>query len=433
MAIAQSRVATPGGVRSALSLPPARLYLSSRGRLVAALCLALGGLVLPWAGENLGPNLSAWAIHVSLASVPEVGRLSYGMLIVAIGLVAASSSYRHRWSRTTTARWCGVGMLSVAVLYLVTNRLDGGSLLFSITKDANESAMLRQPEVMAVPGGPNNFLGFALDPTMTLLLDSLRLGWYFTVAAGFVLAGTHRIVRPGPAGIAVAVVVTSVVAGGLVLGWLGQNDKLAAGVALSTGRPAAALADITAATKLLPQLDLDPGVERIIGRADLELGQVGAAADFAQATATAPNSASAALRDLELLSAATRLDPANPVISEQYDLSLAAAIGKAHSPVDVRLAEGRLSSVVVAYELGRASYDAGDEAGTLRYMRIAGGETDNAEIRSFALTYIALAEDRLGEVGAFRRDIVAAVGLDRQNGNVLAREVAAGLFEPPGA
>jgi hypothetical protein len=58
------------------------------------------------------------------------------------------------------------------------------------------------------------------------------------------------------------------------------------------------------------------------------------------------------------------------------------------------------------------------------------GDTTSKEMKSYALTYIAFAEDRLGHVAAFRDDVVEAVGDDSDNVNVLAREAAAGLFLP---
>ena len=57
-------------------------------------------------------------------------------------------------------------------------------------------------------------------------------------------------------------------------------------------------------------------------------------------------------------------------------------------------------------------------------------ETANSEVRSLALTYIALAWLRLGDEAKFRSNIVAAVQADTLNENVYAREIAAGLYVP---
>ena len=57
-------------------------------------------------------------------------------------------------------------------------------------------------------------------------------------------------------------------------------------------------------------------------------------------------------------------------------------------------------------------------------------DTANSEVRSLALTYIALAWLRLDNEAEFRTNIVAAVRADRLNENVYAREIAAGLYVP---
>ena len=57
-------------------------------------------------------------------------------------------------------------------------------------------------------------------------------------------------------------------------------------------------------------------------------------------------------------------------------------------------------------------------------------DTTNSEVRSLALTYIALAWERRGNVGQFRHNVVAAVKADTMNENVYARELSAGLYVP---
>ena len=68
------------------------------------------------------------------------------------------------------------------------------------------------------------------------------------------------------------------------------------------------------------------------------------------------------------------------------------------------------ASLIVAWTTGLKLYHLGDNGLTIEYMDRVLGDTTSAEMRSYALTYIAFAEDRLGHVAAFRDDVVEAVG-----------------------
>jgi len=406
---------------------------ADHARLLAAAVAGAGALVLPWAGLQLSPSLGARSIDLAAGSLPLLDHLSYALLVGGLLAAAACTSLRHGLRMTSAARWCGRGLVAVAVGYVVTTRLSGTDLVFRIGEDASETLLLTEHGLASTPNPPTSFFGFTFDPTTTLLLDSLRLGWYLTLASGLLLAGTHRLPRPGRAGCALLAVASLVATSVLAVGVEGQELRLVTLRAGGSAPPATVLGDAAHALAVLPQLDEDPAIEQAVGRADDELGWDTAASDYAEALAEQPGSGAPGAEAVELLARAASLDPGNVVIAEQLDASLAEDSLSAHGPSQLAVAASRAGSLVVAYTLGRGYYQAGDNPETISYMRLAERETDNAEVRSFALTYVGLAEDRLGELAASRRDIEAALAEDRQDGNMLVRDVAAGLDIPPGA
>jgi hypothetical protein len=129
---------------------------------------------------------------------------------------------------------------------------------------------------------------------------------------------------------------------------------------------------------------------------------------------------------VQLLDEALAADPTNPVITEA-DAELLGSSKRA-----ALLARGAVSSssVLVAYTAARATYTAGDDEACIGDMRLVLVLTTNADIRSSALTYIALSELGLGDQTAYRTDLLAAVAADVGDHNQLAREDAAGLYQP---
>ena len=401
-----------------------------RWRLLAACALGGAALVLPWVGLELSPGLSAWALHASLASVPLVGHVTYGAPVALLLLGALVSSWRHGWARTATVRWCGLALVITPVLFVVTTRISGSELLFRLGESSNEISFLaRNGATISQTGPTTTFLGFGSDATTVLLARSLRLGWYLCVAAGALMAGTGRLARPKAIPAAGALAGALVVISGLACGLVGQADKLDGAEALAAGRPEVALADIQAALSLSPQLAYDAAVPQTVGQADLELGRPSADAYFAEATAQPAINQPAVLRDVALLAKAFSLAPGNAVIAVQYDQLLATGVAQS-GPLVLDYAARRPTSLTVAWTTGLKLYHLGDNGLTVEYMDRVLGDTTSKEMKSYALTYIAFAEDRLGHVAAFRDDVVEAVGDDSDNVNVLAREAAAGLFLP---
>jgi len=394
---------------------------------VAAGALAL---VLPWVGLQLAPSLPAWSLHLSLASLPLVGQATYGELDLTALVVALVSFGRHGRTRTLTVRWCGVALVGLAVGYVVTTRVAGGQVMFRLSQDSEDIALLAHRGVALAAHPPSSFVGLGFDAQTTLLVLSLRLGWYLSVAAGALLVGVGRLRRPRAPAVALLAVVSLVAGMGTVLGLAGQQDKLAGAQALADGMPSLALAKMKMALCLSPQLAYDPVVEQVIGRSDLELGTASALALYARATEGQAPKAPVLAQDIVWLAEAAAMAPGNAVITEEYRQLLATAASLS-GPLAFRYSARETGSVVVAYSLGRSFYDFGDNQLAVRYMGDAEGDTQDAEVRSSALTYVALAEDRMGHVAAFRHDIAEAVSLDALDANALARDAAAGLFLPP--
>jgi hypothetical protein len=397
-----------------------------------AIVAALGGgaLVLPWTGVELSPGLSAWKLHVSLDRVPLVGHVTYGAAASLLLVVALVSSWRAGWTRTATVRWCGLAIAFSPVLFVVTTRISGIELLFGLARSSgNISFLARNGATISQTSPATTFFGFGADTTTVLLLRSLRLGWYLCVTAGALMAGSRRLPRPGafPAGAALAGALA--VTTGIVCGLVGQADKLDGVQALAAGRPVVALNDIGAALSLSPQLAYDPAVAQTIGDADLELGRPSADAYFAEATAQPATNQPAVLKDIALLAKACSLAPGDAVIAAQYEQLLATGVAQS-GPLVFHYAAQRPVPLIVAWTTGLKLYHMGDNGLTIEYMHLVLDGTTSAEMKSYALTYIAFAEDRLGHVAAFRDDIVEAVVDDPDNVNVLAREAAAGLFLP---
>ncbi len=399
-------------------------------RLVAAGAVGAGALGLPWAGLELSPGLSAWTLPLSLAVVPLVGHLTYGAPVSLLLLGALFSAWRGGWARTAAVRWCGLALVIAPVVFVVTTRIAGSELLFRLGQSSDEISFLARNGATISQGSPTTtFLGLSSDATTVLLLRSLRLGWYLCAAAGALMVGTRGLPRPPAVPALGALAGALVVTTGIVCGLVGQADKLDGVEALAAGRPALALADIQRALSLSPQLAYDTAVPQTVGEADLELGRQSADAYFAEATAQPAVNQPAVLRDVALLAKASSLAPANAVIASQYDQLLANGVAQS-GPLVFHYAAQRPASLIVAWTTGLKLYHLGDNGLTIEYMDRVLGDTTSAEMRSYALTYIAFAEDRLGQVAAFRDDVVQAVKDDTDNVNVLAREAAAGLFLP---
>jgi hypothetical protein len=394
--------------------------------LLAALC----GLVLPWVGLTLSPNLSAWHLTFALGAVPLVGHLTYGEVLGALVIVATVSAVRSGGKPTNTTRTCGWALVATTLIFVVTTRVMGAEILFRLSTDATESTIFHRQilEYHFVP--PTSFLGFTPDATSSLILDALRMGWYFTVVAGGLLAGR----RVGPrrhrrATIAALIGVGVILAWGFTTGLLAEAAR-SNGIALQlAGRSVQAEHAFDHALSLNPQLRYDSALETELGQAQSDLGQQSALSWFAKAASPLANADGVAEQMLDY-SQALSMAPTNPVIENGYAISLSNDMLGVQAPLDPSAVSKLDDMAFLSFTYGHWAYEVGDDSSTIAFMNRSIAETGNGELQSLAYTYLALSEEQLDHPATFRQDIVKAVDLDTQNVNGLGREVAAGLYTP---
>jgi len=405
-------------------------------RTTLAFLLTAAALVLPWLGLTLSPSLSVWHLTFSLGAVPLVHHLSYGGVVAALGLGAVVSFVRAGGRATRVTRTVGWAYIALPVVFAVTTRLVGTATMFALQSDNGQTQIINSQFLTnSALGAPQQFLGVNFDARTLLLLYGLRLGWYLLLAAGIILAG--RVGRPstplqwttaGAAGLAVVAVLA-----GLGLGALAQSDLDGGVQAVATGRPAVGQALIGSALRLNPQIAYDPLLEQALGQSQADQGHQTALADYAEAVRPAG-------KDLTLLeegqlfgeavAALPAGSPAGAVVRADLATFLADATITSKNPDLLTLVNEQLTAPAVTFSVGHYFYEAGAESRAISMLERTNNDTANSEVRSLALTYIALAWLRLGDEGKFRSNIVAAVAADRLNENVYAREIAAGLYVP---
>ena len=174
-------------------LAPTRTAVAVRTTL--AFLLVAAALALPWLGLTLSPSLSAWHLTFSLAAVPLVQHLSYGVLIAVLGLCAVVSFGRAGGRPTPLTRMVGWAYIALPLVFVVTTRLVGTSTMFTLQSDNSQAQVINSQFLTnSSLGAPSQFLGVNFDNRTLLLLYGLRLGWYLLLAAGIILAG--RVSRP---------------------------------------------------------------------------------------------------------------------------------------------------------------------------------------------------------------------------------------------
>ncbi|HTZ09639.1 MAG TPA: hypothetical protein VMB72_11225 [Acidimicrobiales bacterium] len=419
--------------------PAAALSGSPRAGVVrfsAAMAATVAALLLPWLGLNLSASPSAWDLTFSLASVPVVGHVSYGLVVLVLGGCALVSFVQAGWRPTWATRAVGWSFLVLPLVFVVTTRIAGDATLFRLQYDASQSGIIdSQFLTNANSPAPTQFLGIGFDGKTLVLLYALRMGWYLLAVAGCLLVG--RVSRPVSlaerASCLAAAVAAVVVAVGVVLAVVAQGEVNDGIQAVATGRPQAATALLSEALRRNPQTAYESGVEQALGQAQANEGEDTPLAQYAEAVR--PQG-----RDITLLEqarlfagAAAGLAPDSPayqVVRADLVQFLCSATIAAKNPDVLSLASASLRSPALSFSEGHYYYEAGASALAVGKLGQTLDETANGELRSLALTYLALSWQRLGHEATFRQDIVAAVRADALNENVFAREIAAGLYVP---
>ena len=405
-------------------------------RTTLAFLLAAGALVLPWLGLTLTPSLSAWHLTFSLGAVPLVHHLSYGVVVAALGLCAVVSFVRAGGRPTRVTRTVGWAYIALPLIFVVTTRLVGTATMFALQSDNSQTQIINSQFLTnSNLGAPNQFLGVNFDSRTLLLLYGLRLGWYLLLAAGIILAGrvrpavhpaavgrrrrrrARRPRRPGRAGTGVA--------GAERPGRWGAGHRHR-----PAGRRPGAHRLRPAAQ---PRHRLRPPLEQALGQSEADQGHQTALADYAEAARPVGKDLTLLQKGQlfgEAVAALPAGSPAGAVVRADLATFLATATITSKNPDLLTLVDQQLSAPAVTFSVGHYFYEAGAETLAISMLEKTSDDTANSEVRSLALTYIALAWLKLGNEARFRSNIVAAVQADSLNENVYAREIAAGLYVP---
>lgn len=405
-------------------------------RTTVAILLATASLTLPWLGLNLSPSLSALHLTFSLGAVPLLHHVSYGLVIGALTVGATVSFVRSKGRATRVTRAVGWAYIALPLIFVATTRLVGTATMFTLQSDAGQAQIINSQFLTNndIPP-PTQFLGFSVDAKTLSLLYALRLGWYLTLVAGIILAGrvgrpTTRLQWTALAGTGLAIVAVLV---GLGLGAAAQSDLDDGMQAVATGRPAAGQALIASALRLNPAIAYDAGLQQALGQAQADEGHQTGLADYAEAVRPVGKDLTL-LEKAQLFGEAVAALPARSAAAAVVQADLAGFLANAtitsKNPDLLTLVTGQLGSPAVTFSVGRYYYEAGADSQAVAMLERTVHETANSEVRSLALTYIALAWLRLDNETNFRSNIVAAVAGDTLNENVYAREIAAGLYVP---
>ncbi len=409
-------------------------------RLAAGVALAWSALGLRWLSPVLHAGIGPGAVPLAVTGPLAWTHASFALPLAACAAVALLATARAGGVASATTRACGLCLIALVVLFVLDVRVADLRTLHVLQSDNAQYQTISNEfgYESAVYAPPTSFLGFRFDSTTTLLLSGLGGGWYAALLAGVLLgswhrapgmrrrrpSGTRRLVTVAAAGVAVAAIAP------LVAALVAQQERVAGIAAMGAGEPALARAHLDLALRLDPTVVEDQSLDLTLGQAQAALGdERSALALYAQAMSPSGDEVTT-LRKLQLLGEAQRESPSNDVIAASLGDLVVNATEYGHVPVDLPGDRGDLVLPEVAYTLGHYAYKDGDEQGAERYMRLLLSEGENTEVRSFALTYLALAEQRLGDEVGFRRDIIAALHADPLQENPFAEEISAGLYEP---
>ena len=419
---------------------PAALFAPTRQTAVVrcglGVAAAAAALLLPWVGLNLSPDLSAWNLTFALSRVPLVDHLSYGAVIAVLMAAVLVSLFRSRGLPTAVTRSIGWILVALSIVFVVSTRVTGVATMFALTNDTTQTQIINSQFLTNNNNPPpTEFFGISFDAKTLILLYALRAGWYLLLASGLLLAGRVPFPRERRQWVLATVAGVGVlaVAAGLAFGSLAQSAMDNGIQSVNTGQPAQGQASLDAALRDNPQMAYAPELEQALGQAEADQGRTSGLVDYAEATRPVGVNLGL-LQQAQLFSDALDALPAHS--PQAAVVAAGAAAFLANATVDVRnpdvltLVTGILSTPSVTFTVGRYDYEAGAEPSAIRLLERTVASTSNSEVRSIALTYIALAWQRIGDEAQFRSAIVAAVRADTLNENVYAREISTGLYVP---
>jgi len=325
----------------------------------------------------------------------------------------------------------------VPVFFVVQTVISDHQLLTHLSEQQSQyNAIVGQFGYPAPRNLLTSVLIVPLSGPWQVVISALRPGWYLTLAGGLMLLvhGRHSLVawaRNAPRWSAVAIAVVAAVLLASIGRGVAANELVqSAGDALQIGDYSSALSRVVLAQHLNAGLQFD-------SRAALVRGQ--ALASTGDQTSPLALLYIANLRDsvhdeigaLSALETAAADDPNNQVV-------IANLLDEALSLAKERQDPGILQGIVEKpygdrldqhYTLGRILYARSDfDLARIQMIDAAEESGADANVASSAHTYIALCEERLGQLATARGEVLTAIHLDTQYINSLARSVAAGLY-----
>jgi tetratricopeptide (TPR) repeat protein len=402
------------------------------------LALVALGLVLPWVHRSLVPGRHAWALPIVLAGLPRATWATYGLAASACLSVAAVATLRHRGRPSPAAAVAGALVLLAAVGFVVEASLAD----FRLTGDlANHDADLRFIEGQLHYKIPHarldSFLVFHLDGHWRQVVNALRPGWLAIALGGVVLlaSGWHtlrwsdRFIHITVVGLAVLLVGTLTAA---TTRAVFASHAMADGInANSAGSYNAALRDFRRAQTLNPQLPDDGSFQLAYGTALNASGQ-----RHAPLALLADARVRGLTRDYDGrvrdLLEAHRAAPHDVVITTELRRVARTQARAQRRPelLHAMLADHSLDGPAERYTLGRLYFNMGSYQPAIPEFKRVIELTNDTNVRSSALTYIAISQQRLGLFRQGRRTLLRAIAADSDYYNTLARALAVGLYVP---
>jgi len=417
-----------------LRVPPA---VASGWVPVAGLALVAIGLVTPWLRVPLEPAKSAFSLPVLITGVPTRGGFSYGAVVTVILLVAAAALV---WARARRSAWLAVAGLGamVAPLYFVFESVIADRALTGhLSEQQAELTSIISQLTYTIPRNQvSSFLFVPITGDWQPVISALRPGWYLTLIGGaFLFARGVPALWAQIAGrrlwasAAGAVVVLALVAT-LGRGFAASSVLDSATDTLQAGDYQAAISRLNLADALNPVLRSDPEYALDRGQA-LASGGDQTSGFALMYLASLRSSVHDDFGSLALMEDAASSSPSIDVITNTL---LDQARRLAAKRQDPGILEGVLSHafgnrVAERYMLGRILYTRGDFDASRRELGKAEAlNIPDSNVNSSIDTYIGLSDMRLGDLTEARSEVLAAIKLDTQYINSLARTIATGLY-----
>jgi tetratricopeptide (TPR) repeat protein len=330
-----------------------------------------------------------------------------------------------------------LALLVLPVLFLVQSEVADYALQLTIIRDHTAFSQIIRLSGYTVPrGAPRLNLVVPITGEWTVLLGTLRLGWWLTTFGGLAafvggFAELRALAYRAPRRWAVVTVAVALFVGLYVGRGVAANQVVTfATNDIRDGDYPAALSHLGVALALNGQLAFSNQYYVAMGRALERVGNAGSplglyihARDLA-AIHKVPESIDAFRR-------AYLANPNDPVIAAAYDSALRKYALSNQNPTMLVsfLSQPGSGSPADAFTIGVLLRRRGDAGGAIPYFRRVLETVSDTDVRSAAYTQIGLCERRLGLRSQARADLLTAIALDGQYRNLLARAAALGLDE----